>query len=68
MSKEYKTIAAWGRMLGSNGSYVNQQINRAKEDNAPATAIYERDGEWSTIADIESRDTLRALITILSNS
>lgn len=54
----YKWIRAWGFLLGSYPYYVNEQIQRAKDTNAPETAIYEksapggiRTGEWATKED-----------------
>lgn len=51
LSHEYKTIAAWGRMMGSFSYYIVAQQEKAAAANAPLDAIYERNGEWSILGD-----------------
>lgn len=57
---KYSYIRAWGRHMGSRGYYIDTQVERANETNAPDRATYEkyandgsgRTGEWSTVDDI----------------
>lgn len=50
---EYKHIAAWGRMMGSFGYYIESQQQKAAKENAPASAIYKHsDGHWETSDDL----------------
>ena len=68
--KQYPYILLWGRRLGSFPSYINDQIEKARADNAPQTAIYERDGVWRTIDqcnwdDAEFANIHRAAVRIL---
>ena len=52
MSRDYIWIRKWGQLVGSEGYYVNGQIEQAKLDKAPATAIYKQpDGTWVTVED-----------------
>jgi hypothetical protein len=51
----YIYIRAWGEMMGSNNSYIRDQLATAKEDHAPGNAIYKgEDGEWHTIEEVRS--------------
>ena len=58
---DYKCIARWGKMMGSYLSYIAHEQEKASKDNAPLTAIYQRDGKWSVAEDIV-RDDLRKQI------
>lgn len=63
---DYKYIRAWGQMLGSFPSYIEGEVERAKRDHAPQTAIYRRqDGSWATFEGIQRKDT-RALVKQLA--
>ena len=56
--EKYKSIWAWGRMMGSFPYYMRDQVEIAKRDNAPAGAIYkDQDGTWHTLADVTSVST-----------
>jgi hypothetical protein len=47
---KYPFIVAWGNRLGSFQYYIDGEIERAIEDNAPERAIYKSgDGTWRTI-------------------
>lgn len=49
---EYVYIQAWGRMLRSFDYFINAEIDRARADGAPATAVYRNaDGTWTKIED-----------------
>lgn len=53
MDNTYKTIARWGKYMGSKQYYIDAQIALAVKDNAPQTAIYKKDdGEWSIAENI----------------
>lgn len=58
----YPYIRKWGKMLSSMNYYIDDQIELARKDKAPANAIYKQDdGAWATTNDIESASTLRVL-------
>tara|TARA_R110002020_G_scaffold52296_5_gene147131 strand:+ start:160 stop:414 length:255 start_codon:yes stop_codon:yes gene_type:complete len=52
---KYPYIYGWGRMMGSQGWYIKNQLLLAKEDNAPSDAIYRNDdGTWSVLSEVVS--------------
>lgn len=51
---DYKTVRAWGKIMGSFDYYIQERIVEAKKDNAPANATYKNDdGTWNTTDNIE---------------
>jgi len=62
---EYKYIRAWGKLLGSMDYYIKGQIEQARQDKAPPTAIYRRHNGswqiWENIADPITKDNVKAL-------
>jgi hypothetical protein len=56
---EYAYIRAWGRMMHSNRHYIDAQVQQARTDKAPDTAIYKDSisGEWHTYEGIMAADT-----------
>ncbi|MEB3023034.1 MULTISPECIES: hypothetical protein [Mycolicibacter] len=51
--EDYQYIRRWGRHMGSLDYYINDEIERARTDGAPANAIFRRDdGTWRTTDDI----------------
>ena len=47
---DYVYIRAWGRFQGSMPYFIREEIERAREDDAPHNVIYKReDGTWATI-------------------
>lgn len=64
MSKQYPYIRAWGRMMQSYAYYIEGEVERAMADNAPANAIYQRDGKWYTLDDIKSDDTRQEVLRL----
>lgn len=53
---KYLYVRAWGKMLNSYPWYVEREVEKAKTDNAPETAIYRRDdGKWAVFEDIENK-------------
>lgn len=56
LRRQFPFIAKWGQIMGSYDYYIDNQCRLAKEDNAPANAIYERDGKWRTTDDVTSPD------------
>jgi hypothetical protein len=64
---DYPYIRAWGEMLGSMSYYILEQVDMAREDNAPPTAIYKQsgynekgewtEGLWHTYEGITREDT-----------
>ena len=64
-AKDYPYIRAWGRMMGSNWSYVEDQMARARVDRAPADAIYKRDTGWVRFSEVTEgsvKDTMERLM------
>jgi hypothetical protein len=67
--KSYETIRRWGRHMGSMSYYIVEEIQRAKDTNAPPHAIYRKyepdgsgwAGKWAVAEDI-SDPGLRAQI------
>ena len=51
MPGDYKYIWAWGKLCGSMDYYIDEQIKKAREENAPLDAIYYDDKEfkWHTV-------------------
>jgi hypothetical protein len=43
-TSDYVYIRAWGRYMLSNALYIQDQIEQAAEDGAPADAVYRREG------------------------
>lgn len=68
-SQDYPWIRAWGKFMCSRDWYIQQEVTRAREDNAPENAIYEksdpgtlgRTHSWATTDDITSIPTRHAL-------
>lgn len=55
---DYAYIRAWGELLGSFPYYIEGEIEKARRDRAPQTAIYRRqDGSWATFEEIRSEGT-----------
>lgn len=49
LKSRFPYVYAWGRKMGSYGYYIEKQMLKAEEDNAPKNAIFKRDsGEWAT--------------------
>lgn len=67
-NKQYVFIRLWGALMGSYDYYVQDEIQRARETDAPEDAIYERSGiggvrtgEWARFSEIENESTKRQL-------
>ncbi len=61
---DYRYIRAWGAMLGSDSSYIKEQVELARKDKAPQNAIYKKltdkmknNSTWKTTDDITREDT-----------
>jgi hypothetical protein len=58
LAKKYPYIVAWGKMLGSFESYIEDHLITAELEQAPATAIYSMaEGGWKTISDVTNEHT-----------
>lgn len=65
---DYKYIRAWGKMLGSFRGYIEGEIEKARKESAPETAIYRRsDGTWATFEGIECQDTKQRIREIIGD-
>jgi hypothetical protein len=52
---DYIYIRAWGTYHKLEARYVNDEIQKAHDDNAPQNVIHKRDdGTWATIEDTGS--------------
>jgi hypothetical protein len=67
MKKDYLHIRAWGKMMQSNQSYIEDQVEEARADGAPQDAIYQDFGtkKWKIYSDVSNPDTRRAVDAIL---
>jgi hypothetical protein len=63
---EYLYILAWGKMLGSNSSYIKMLQEDAAEDNAPLDAIYKADGRWKTFDGVTNEETKSLIATYIA--
>lgn len=57
---EYRAIAMWGRQLGSYQYYIDNEQAKAARENAPIDALYERDGKWVCVSDLQEGHEFRA--------
>lgn len=58
----YEWIRKWGHFMGSNASYIQDQVDQAEREHAPQNAIYRnQEGGWRTTDDITNRLTRHAL-------
>ena len=57
---KYALIVIWHKDTGSYGYYIDQQLEKAERMAAPYNAIYERNGKWHTLDEIniENREWL----------
>jgi len=58
-AKEYIAIAVWGQRLGSLSGWIKMEQERAARMNAPIDALYERNGEWTTVRDLAADHDFR---------
>jgi hypothetical protein len=64
---DYLYIRAWGQLLGSVQNYIEVEVERARQDHAPETAIYRRqDGTWATFEEIQSEDAKECIASIVN--
>lgn len=58
----YPWVVKWGKYLGSQDYYIQDQCDKAAEEKAPKDAIYSNDdGTWATIQGIANQRTRSAL-------
>jgi len=57
---DYPYIRAWGRHMGSNLSYIADQVSEARKDKAPEDATFKSadTGEWHTMRDFKGTISL----------
>lgn len=58
---DYPYIRAWGHLMGSFAYYVERQVTKARDENAPKTAIYRGYHAWHTVGEIQSPATRRSV-------
>jgi hypothetical protein len=67
LADRFPYIVKWGFHLGSEGYYIQDQLELAHRTQAPANAVYRRDGEstathgWITTDDITNDSARRQL-------
>jgi len=54
---DYVYIRAWGRLMQSFPYYIESQVEQARMEGAPPTAIYKGDEGWECYEGISSDDT-----------
>jgi hypothetical protein len=65
---DYPLIRAWGRQMGSMPYYIEAQVARARQTNAPHDALYERQssagrtGQWARLDDLAPDHRLRPML------
>lgn len=59
---DYQFIRLWLKTSGSMDYYINAEVEKARSMNAPQEAIYERDGKWHLIDEVDNTHTLASLI------
>ena len=64
-ASKYQLIRIWGQELGSFGYFIENEQAKAESDNAPLEAIYQRDGQWVTIHDVNNKDVRRRVLNKL---
>lgn len=52
-------VFAWEKRMGAMDYYICAQLEQAEKDCAPTNAIYERDGKWQTLDDVENPNVFR---------
>lgn len=59
---EYLYIRAWGHLMGTYDSIVDQRVEHARAAGAPADTIYRNHaGEWVTVGELASAETREIL-------
>lgn len=59
---KYPYIVKWGKYLGSMDYYIQGELERAVQTNAPQNAIYWDGSKWHTTEDIVSPTTRLAIL------
>lgn len=63
---DYKYIRAWGYMLSSFQYYIDIQVFKAREEQAPEDSIYRKqDGTWARLSEVKNKDTVDRINQIL---
>ena len=53
-NNDYLFVRLWGSHMGSYGSYISNEVAKAKRAGAEFDAIFERDGEWALLRDMQN--------------
>ena len=59
---KYQLIRIWGQDIGSFDYFIENEQAKAESDNAPLEAIYQRDGYWVTIHDVQNDGRKRTIL------
>lgn len=72
---EYAHIKAWGRFMGSARWYVEEEVEAARAERAPADAIFRRSGpggvntkQWASYGGVTNQSTRRAIEAIFEEN
>ena len=61
-TNDYPFVRAWGRLMGSHQYYIDDQVELARQEQAPANATHRRDdGTWATTDEIVRAHTRQQL-------
>jgi hypothetical protein len=69
---DYPYIRAWGHMLGSRQDYIEREVQKAREANAPEDAIYASVAPggvakgWARYSEVTSKSTRHTMERILA--
>ena len=59
---DYPYIRAWGRLVGTATQYIHDRVVQARDERAPANAVYRNlDGQWLTTDDVLLPETRAVL-------
>lgn len=55
LADQYPYIILYGQFMDSSGYYINNELERAKSENAPHNAVFKRDdGSWFVMTDYDA--------------
>jgi hypothetical protein len=64
---DYPYIRAYGKILGSRRVFVDAEVEWARQEHAPQTAVCKKEGAWITFDQVQRPDTRLQLAEIVKN-
>ena len=65
---DYLYLRAWEKMMRSFPYYLDQQLAKARMENAPETAIFRgSDGNWEVFENVTNQQTRERVLRIVSD-